>query len=213
MSRVEQSTKLELERIIFIGRTFEEYLDMFSLSVEELKGKRILDCPAGACSFTAVGNNEFGLAVTACDIAYYHSSEDLKNKGLQDMEHVMKSMEKAKNPGGVYRDNDADAAHRVRERDAELDAQYTGLFRELLTYMMEDARSITPCTHLLFMAKNIERIGDHATNIAENVWYPGPWRSHPAAPRQARRDQHRRLNERRGPTFVRCSGAASNGLC
>ena len=97
MSRVEQSTKLELERIIFIGRTFEEYLDMFSLSVEELKGKRILDCPAGACSFTAVGNNKFGLAVTACDIAYYHSSEDLKNKGLQDIEHVMKSMEKAKN--------------------------------------------------------------------------------------------------------------------
>jgi phosphate transport system protein len=71
----------------------------------------------------------------------------------------------------AYRDNDADAANRVRERDAELDAQYTGLFRELLTYMMEDARSITPCTHLLFMAKNIERIGDHATNIAENVWY------------------------------------------
>ncbi len=71
----------------------------------------------------------------------------------------------------AYRDNDADAAIRVRERDAELDAQYTGLFRELLTYMMEDARSITPCTHLLFMAKNIERIGDHATNIAENVWY------------------------------------------
>jgi phosphate transport system protein len=71
----------------------------------------------------------------------------------------------------AYRDNDADAAQRVRARDADLDAQYTGLFRELLTYMMEDARSITPCTHLLFMAKNIERIGDHATNIAENVWY------------------------------------------
>src|SRR4249919_2598232 len=71
----------------------------------------------------------------------------------------------------AYRDNDADAAHRVRERDAELDAQYTGLFRELLTYMMEDARSITPCTHLLFMAKNIERVGDHVTNIAENVWF------------------------------------------
>jgi phosphate transport system protein len=59
----------------------------------------------------------------------------------------------------------------VRAADAELDAAYTGLFRELLTYMMEDARAITPCTHLLFMAKNIERIGDHATNIAENVWF------------------------------------------
>src|SRR6476619_1901901 len=71
----------------------------------------------------------------------------------------------------AYRDNDAESAQRVRARDAELDAQYTGLFRELLTYMMEDARSITPCTHLLFMAKNLERIGDHATNIAENVWF------------------------------------------
>ncbi|UHQ18555.1 phosphate signaling complex protein PhoU [Lysobacter sp. KIS68-7] len=71
----------------------------------------------------------------------------------------------------AYRDNDAEAAQRVRARDAELDTLYTGLFRELLTYMMEDARAITPCTHLLFMAKNLERIGDHATNIAENVWF------------------------------------------
>ena len=66
--------------------------------------------------------------------------------------------------------NDA-LALEVRNRDAELDLQYTGLFRELLTYMMEDPRNITPCAHLLFMAKNIERIGDHATNIAENTWF------------------------------------------
>jgi phosphate transport system protein len=71
----------------------------------------------------------------------------------------------------AYRDNDAHAAQKVRARDAELDTLYTGLFRELLTYMMEDARAITPCTHLLFMAKNLERIGDHATNIAENIWF------------------------------------------
>jgi phosphate transport system protein len=71
----------------------------------------------------------------------------------------------------AYRSNDADAALRVRQSDALLDAQYTALFRELLTYMMEDPRNITPCTHLLFMAKNLERIGDHATNIAENVWF------------------------------------------
>lgn len=95
MSRVEQSTKLDLERIIFIGRTFEEYLDMFLLSKEELEGKKILDCPAGACSFTAVSNKS-GIDVTACDIAYYHSSEDLKNKGFQDIEHAMEHMQKAK---------------------------------------------------------------------------------------------------------------------
>ncbi|ALN62424.1 phosphate transport system regulatory protein PhoU [Lysobacter antibioticus] len=71
----------------------------------------------------------------------------------------------------AYRDNDIELAQSVRARDAEVDTAYTGLFRELLTYMMEDARSITACTHLLFMAKNIERIGDHATNIAENVWF------------------------------------------
>ncbi|UXN03175.1 MULTISPECIES: phosphate signaling complex protein PhoU [unclassified Bartonella] len=59
----------------------------------------------------------------------------------------------------------------VRKKDEELDAIYTSLFRELLTYMMEDPRNITACTHLLFCAKNIERIGDHATNIAETVHY------------------------------------------
>jgi phosphate transport system protein len=59
----------------------------------------------------------------------------------------------------------------TRDRDGDIDAMYTSLFRELLTYMMEDPRNITPCTHLLFCAKNIERIGDHATNIAETIHY------------------------------------------
>ena len=53
----------------------------------------------------------------------------------------------------------------------KIDAIYTSLFRELLTYMMEDPRNITFCTHLLFCAKNIERIGDHTTNIAETIHY------------------------------------------
>src|SRR5690348_8111199 len=71
----------------------------------------------------------------------------------------------------AYVAQDAELAHTVWERDADLDALYTALFRELLTYMMEDQRSITACTHLLFIAKNIERIGDHATNVAENIWF------------------------------------------
>ncbi len=58
LRKVEHSTKLDLERIIFIGRTYEEYMDMFSLSEEELKGKKILDCPAGTCSFTALVTNQ-----------------------------------------------------------------------------------------------------------------------------------------------------------
>jgi phosphate transport system protein len=60
---------------------------------------------------------------------------------------------------------------RLRDRDEEIDAKYTSLFRELLTYMMEDPRNISACTHLLFCAKNIERIGDHVTNIAETLHY------------------------------------------
>jgi phosphate transport system protein len=71
----------------------------------------------------------------------------------------------------AYDRRDADAAMAVRGRDAEVDAEYTGLFREVLTYMAEDPRQITACTHLLFIAKNIERIGDHATNIAEYTWF------------------------------------------
>ncbi len=71
----------------------------------------------------------------------------------------------------AYRSGDHAAALIVRARDAELDILYTALFRELLTYMAEDPRHITPSIHLLFIAKNIERIGDHATNIAESVWF------------------------------------------
>lgn len=71
----------------------------------------------------------------------------------------------------AYITGDAAKADAVRDRDEEVDELYTSLFRELLTYMMEDPRSITACTHLLFIAKNIERIGDHATNVAELIHY------------------------------------------
>lgn len=71
----------------------------------------------------------------------------------------------------AYVARDAEKANDVRMRDEEVDDLHTSLFRELLTYMMEDPRNITPCTHLMFVAKNIERIGDHATNIAENVHF------------------------------------------
>jgi phosphate transport system protein len=66
---------------------------------------------------------------------------------------------------------DADSAERVWAADASVDDVYNGIFRELLTHMMEDPRNITAATHLLFVAKNYERIGDHATNIAETVFY------------------------------------------
>jgi len=70
-----------------------------------------------------------------------------------------------------YEQRDAVLALDVWRKDQEIDALNTSLFRELLTYMMEDPRNITFCSHMLFCAKNIERAGDHATNIAETVYY------------------------------------------
>src|ERR1700744_2892699 len=70
----------------------------------------------------------------------------------------------------AYSDRDANGAETVWRNDGEIDEVYNSLFRELLTYMMEDPRTIGLCTHLLFVAKNIERTGDHATNIAEVVY-------------------------------------------
>ena len=76
-----------------------------------------------------------------------------------------------KNVLDAYVAHDADKADDVRARDQEVDQIHSGLFRELLTYMMEDPRNITPCTHLLFIAKNIERVGDHVTSVAEHIHY------------------------------------------
>jgi len=71
----------------------------------------------------------------------------------------------------AFSNADVGMAGDVWARDKEVDDMYDSLFRELLTYMMEDARNITACTHLLFVARNIERIGDLATNVAELVHY------------------------------------------
>ena len=87
-----------------------------------------------------------------------------------------------KNVLDAYISRDAVKAEHVRASDGEVDALHTSLFRELLTYMMEDPSNITSCTHMLFIAKNIERIGDHATNIAENVHFL----VHGNAPQEAR---------------------------
>jgi phosphate transport system protein len=76
-------------------------------------------------------------------------------------------------------DADADKAIQVWRSDQAVDDIYTAIFRELITYMMEDPRQITPCTHLLFIAKNLERIGDHATNIAETVHFAATGESLP----------------------------------
>ncbi len=71
----------------------------------------------------------------------------------------------------AFAERDPDMARTVWEQDEEVDALHSSLFRELLTYMLEDPRSISACSHLMFIAKNIERVGDQATNIAEAAYY------------------------------------------
>ncbi len=91
------------------------------------------------------------------------------SQGIDDMAEIVLAQ-----IGGVtdaYVARDAPLLQTLREDDEKVDRKYTSVFRELLTYMMEDPRNITPCTHLLFCAKNLERIGDHVTNIAENAYY------------------------------------------
>jgi phosphate transport system protein len=89
--------------------------------------------------------------------------------GLRHMNDLV--MGQLKDVLDAYAQKDTAKALDVWKRDGAIDALYTSLFRELLTYMMEDPRNISFCTHLLFCAKNIERIGDHTTNIAETVHY------------------------------------------
>jgi phosphate transport system protein len=89
--------------------------------------------------------------------------------GIKHMNDV--ATELMKDVLDAYAQRDVERARDVWERDADLDALEDSVFRDLLTHMMEDPRNITFCAHLLFCSKNIERIGDHATNIAETVFY------------------------------------------
>ena len=89
--------------------------------------------------------------------------------GLRNM--VDRALSQLKDVLDAYADRNAELAYSVWMRDEQIDAMYNSIFRELLTYMMEDPRNIGLCTHLLFGAKNIERIGDHTTNIAETVHF------------------------------------------
>ena len=95
---------------------------------------------------------------------------------VNDSAGAMRRM--AKEVGGMLKDaldayiaRDAELAQDVIDRDTDIDQMYNALFRELLTFMMEDPRNITACMHLHFIAKNVERMGDHVTSIAEQVVY------------------------------------------
>ena len=99
-------------------------------------------------------------------------SEFRSQKVMRGVEHMAELvLAQIKDVLDAYARRDAQKAIAVWRSDEEVDAVNNSLFRELLTYMMEDPRNISICIHLLFCAKNIERMGDHATNIAETVYY------------------------------------------
>jgi phosphate transport system protein len=101
--------------------------------------------------------------------ALYDNIPPRLTKGLERMGQL--SQAQLKLVLDAFASSDAKKAMQVWRHDEDIDALYNSIFRELLTYMMEDPRMIGACTHLLFASKNIERIGDHATNIAENIYY------------------------------------------
>ncbi len=121
-----------------------------------------------ASDLERIGDLAKNIAKRAIAVAHETSPKSLLT-GLGHMtEHALGQL---KDVLDAYAARDADKAMAVWHDDARIDLLYNSLFREMLTYMMEDPRNIGLCTHLLFGAKNIERIGDHTTNIAENIHY------------------------------------------
>nr|WP_275432212.1 SAM-dependent methyltransferase [Staphylococcus sp. ACRSN] len=88
--------QLRLDRIIFIGRTFNEYIKMFNLNANMLRNKKLLDCPAGACAFASKGK-AMGIHIKSCDIAYYFDKQELFEKGKADINHAMEGIKQTSN--------------------------------------------------------------------------------------------------------------------
>ncbi len=133
-----------------------------------------------------IGDLAKNIAKRALAIAHESHPKPLMT-GLGHM--VELALQQLKDVLDAYAERDAEKALAVWRDDEQIDAMYNSLFRELLTYMMEDPRNIGLSTHLLFGAKNIERIGDHTTNIAETVHYPGQRHQRRRRPPEGRRDQ------------------------
>lgn len=129
--------------------------------------RRVVGAIRAANDLERIGDLAEGIARRALSI---NESEKLElSRGITRMGKLVKVQLKA--ALDALLNDDADQAVEVWLQDQDVDALYASLFRELLTYMMEDHRNIQACTGLLFVAKNLERVGDHATNIAEIVYF------------------------------------------
>jgi phosphate transport system protein len=121
-----------------------------------------------AASLERIGDYSKNMAKrtgTLVDMPAINGSDKALRRMAREVQMMLKDVLDA------YVRRDAELAEDVRQRDHEVDQMYNALFREFLTFMMEDPRNITACMHLHFMAKNVERMGDLATNMAEQVIY------------------------------------------
>ncbi|GIP20193.1 SAM-dependent methyltransferase [Paenibacillus sp. J22TS3] len=151
------SKKLDLELIVFIGRTYREYLAMFDLQESELQGRVILDCPAGACSFTAEGSGR-GFNITAADIAYQYGPDELEAKGKRDLLHAEERLRQSRGQynwdyyGTIERHNQMreealqfNIEHRRRYPDRYIFAAFPAL------PLADQSFDLTLSAHFLFM--------------------------------------------------------------
>ncbi|MFM9846876.1 MAG: phosphate signaling complex protein PhoU [Hyphomicrobiaceae bacterium] len=130
--------------------------------------RRIMASLKIANELERIGDLAKNIAKRALAIANEQYPKPLMS-GLRHMTEI--ALRQLKDVLDAYTERNAEMALKVWREDEQVDAMYNSVFRELLTYMMEDPRNISLCTHLLFGAKNLERVGDHCTNIAETVHF------------------------------------------
>ncbi|WP_433946365.1 SAM-dependent methyltransferase [Paenibacillus sp. SN-8-1] len=157
MSRDSKKMNLDLERIVFIGRTYSEYLAMFNLYEKELAGRVILDCPAGACSFTAEGNRR-GYDILAADIAYQFGPDELELKGVQDLSHAKERLEEARHEYMWDYYGSVEEHQKQREEALALSSEHRRQFPEKYIYaefprlpFADQSVDLTLSAHFLFM--------------------------------------------------------------
>jgi phosphate transport system protein len=180
VTRYEQELKRLRDLLVEMGGLVEAQLASATLAVVEQDANaatRTVEQDPAVDALERIGDYAANVAKRSIVLSQFNLP--FKLGGLAHMARLVQ--ESLKLTVDAVGDEDAEKAIQVWRSDQAVDDIYTAIFRELVTYMMEDPRQITPCTHLLFIAKNLERIGDHATNIAETVHFAATGESLPEA--------------------------------
>lgn len=134
--------------------------------------RSIISCTKISCNLERIGDYSKNISKRTLAISDTGNLQLMGSgpvKTVSKMAEIVQNM--IKNVLDAYIEKDATKADDVRAKDEDVDHIHSGLYRELLTYMLEDPKNISLCTHLLFVSKNVERMGDHVTSIAEHVHF------------------------------------------